>query len=306
MFATLWIIIVLLQFSAIEAQDVTSSSMRPMPRPDDISYVPQDHTCTLSPCTRRQILNLFTGGSCQDHVLRTACQYSPWKELDIQERINEVVRIVETYNEMHGWNVDPNAMLCIFAKEGAGLEPMLLSFSACGKSNTTDTGLGQVNAMSAGDMLCNNKFKSKHRMLKDFSCSVSWKKYVRPETDNQRGKIARESGLPYINTMLAYPEAQIEMSMAVLLQKTNGHGRPSWSDLRDYNGSDEKVAYANDVYNNCYEHLRGSDPRKSLSRLNGFKKVEAQREDIKSRCSQSLDRSLRPRPRPERKDEEKN
>ncbi len=270
-------------------------STRPALRPADLAERYRAHDCGLPNCSRTDILNRKGGGSCANHVLDMACRYSPWAEKTLEERYYEIRKQIEKYNRLHGWNVDPNAMLCIFAKEGAGLEPLILNFGSCSSpGKATDTGLGQVIATTAGDMLCRKtiRFRSKHPAFSNFSCNSSSEYRV---------------GKPYIEKMLAYPDAQIEMSMRVLLDKTSGRGRNlTRSHFRNYNGNKDykngrqmRDIYADSVFYSCYQKIQGASPERAFAVLKGYKPLVAQYNDIQSRCQRIAPKqSVRPKQPP--------
>ncbi|MBK7843791.1 MAG: hypothetical protein IPJ71_08865 [Bdellovibrionales bacterium] len=82
------------------------------------------------------------GKPCIREMKSIACNESPWKDLDLNQRFNRLISLGKVHAEKYG--LDVRAMPCIAAAETLTLEPLIKVYGACYNDLSTAQGLGQM------------------------------------------------------------------------------------------------------------------------------------------------------------------
>lgn len=82
------------------------------------------------------------GKPCLREMKSIACNESPWKGLNLNQRFNRLISLGKVHAEKYG--LDVRAMPCVATAETLTLEPLIKVYGACYNNRSSAQGLGQM------------------------------------------------------------------------------------------------------------------------------------------------------------------
>jgi len=166
---------------------------------------------------------------CVVELRKQECKLSPWRNLNLKERFQQIVKRGQKYAQRYG--VDARVFPCISARETSTLEPMSKTDASCYGLSTAQ-GLGHITDSTHSDYWKNRGFRSRVAPY-DKEPFISNRKLL-------------------FNAMSTSVDLQLEMLAFTFREKMRVSGYNMQKAISNYYGTTNAPSYRHRVYG-CYK-----------------------------------------------------